>query len=288
MPVKNESWVLGLSIRVALQWCDELLVLLHDCTDDSEAIVFDAYHDFPGRLTVAARETGYWDEMAHRHRLLTLAREQKATHIAIVDADELLTSNVSREGLRSSIENMPRGFMLQLPGYNLRGGLTRYHSNGIWGRRWFSAVFLDEPHYGWSGDCFHSREPQGGGFREYRPIEHGQGGVMHLWGASERRLKAKHALYKIQERLRWPSKRVEDIDKMYSWAIHGDSQNRSYGTPGSWTHEKVPSAWWASYEPWTKYYLDVDAVPWQEEECKRLVSEHGPEQFRDFDLFGVV
>jgi hypothetical protein len=33
MPVRGEDWILGLSARAALMWCDELVILLHSCTD---------------------------------------------------------------------------------------------------------------------------------------------------------------------------------------------------------------------------------------------------------------
>ena len=62
---------------------------------------------------------------------------------------------------------------------------------------------------------------------------------MHLWGVSEKRLVAKHALYKLTERIRWPEKPVEEIDQMYSWAIHGAA---NYGTPATWQYAQVPES----------------------------------------------
>src|SRR4051812_45523687 len=112
--------------------------------------------------------------------------------------------------------------ILQLPGYNLRHGTAFYHANGVWGNRWFSTAFQDDPRLGWAGDRFHHREPMGVKLQPYRPIQQGDGGVMHLWGASERRLTAKHALYKLSERLRWPEKPIAEIDRMYSLALKGD------------------------------------------------------------------
>ncbi len=167
LPVRNEAWCLGLSARVALMWCDELLILLHACEDRSQDIVHEIYREFPGRITIAARAMGDWDEMEHRQRLLSIAREQKATHIAIIDADEILTGNLlpeAREGMLAThavrtYADVYGSTILQLPGYNLRGGINRYHANGVWGNRWFSEVFADDPRLHWGGDKFHSREP---------------------------------------------------------------------------------------------------------------------------------
>jgi hypothetical protein len=172
---------------------------------------------------------------------------------------------------------------LQLPLYNLRGGIDRYHANGLWGCRIVSLAFADDPALGWSGDKFHAREPQGKPLRPFPTIKQGKGGVMHLWGASERRLLAKHALYKVTERLRWPDKRVRDIDFEYSQCVTG-------GTgipPECWTFNSVPESWWAPYQHLMKY-LDIDAEPWQETEVRRLVDLYGRERFAGLDLFGVV
>ncbi len=297
MPVRNEDWVLGLSLRVALLWCDEIVILLHECTDGSQDIVEQVIRENErGRIHVL-RESGEWTEMAHRQKMLEHARAKGATHIAITDADEVLTGNllpvkpndVSVLWGVSVLEPQygPPLEILHLPGYNLRGSMSRYHNNGIWGNRWFSLAFRDYPVLHWPGDRFHYREPQGAPLTPYRPIQQGEGGLMHLWGSSERRLRAKSALYKITERLRWPEKPVASIDHMYSWAIHGDANEPRYGTPATWTYANVPDAWWAPYASLMKH-LHVEAEPWQEREIQRLVAKHGIEMFAGLDLFGCV
>lgn len=111
---------------------------------------------------------------------------------------------------------------------------------------------------------------------------------MHLWGASERRLIAKHALYKVTERLRWPQKPRWIIDNEYSLAVYGSATAPlTYGTPTTWTYSPVPESWWAPYAHLMKY-LDVDAEPWQEAEVRRLVAIHGRDKFAGLDLFGVA
>lgn len=309
MPVRNEDWVLGLSLRVVLMWCDEVVVLLHACTDRSIQIAIDVQQEHARNRVVVLMEDGEWTEMQHRQRILETARERGATHLAIIDADEVLTGNLidqvpllARAAGPIHQHSQP-ATILELPGYNLRNpallgkpqlgfvakdaGLCFYHSNGVWGNRWFSTAFEDDARLSWTGDRFHHREPLGVALKQYRPIQQGQGGVMHLWGASERRLRAKHALYKVTERLRWPHKHVSQIDREYSWAIHGDKQNPSFGTPATWTYSTVPESWWAPYAHLMKY-LDLDAVPYQEAETRRLVAEHGHEKFSALDLFGVA
>lgn len=294
MAVRNEAWCLGLSLRVALLWCDAVVVLLHACTDDSPAIVEAISAENPGRVVVRTHRHEVWTEMAHRQHMLEIARGMGATHLAIIDADEILSGDLCMQTLsfiRGPVENTPKDSILQLPGYNLRHGINQYHSNGIWGERWFSTAFADAPDLGWSGDKFHSREPGPRRLQSYRPIQQGQGGILHLWGCSERRLRAKHCAYKIAEHLR-KMNTVEHIELTYNdWRSPADNlkhwpSQKEWGEP--WTFASVPESWWEPYREWIDKYLDVDAELWQEKECQRLVALHGREMFAGLDLFGVA
>jgi hypothetical protein len=288
MPVRNEAWVLGLSARVALMWCDELVIGLHACTDASCEIAADLAKEHGSRVWPYFFAEKEWHEMAHRQFLLDRARDAGATHIAMIDADEILTGNLERasgNSINVALAKLSPGHLLQLPLYNLRGSIRGYHANGLWGNRIVSVAFADDPTLHWAGDRFHSREPQGKRLIGFQPIAHGAGGVMHLWGASERRLLAKHALYKITERLRWPAADVREIDRMYSMCVKDTAFLPI--KPKDWTFRNVPDSWWSPYAHLMKY-LDVDAEPWQEAEVRRLVAEHGREKFARLDLFGVA
>ena len=295
MPVRNEDWILGFGARVALQWCDELVLFMHACEDDSSRIVqnlrsdygdarvhyLDGIHYHSGPVDATDRN---WHEMAHRQALLEHARSWNATHIALIDADEVLTANLVPH-VRSWVEGTPRGSILQLPLYNLRGGVDRYHANGVWGNRIVSVAFADMPELHWSGDRFHSREPDGRRLTGFRPAGQDDGGVLHFWGASERRLHEKHRLYRVTERLRWPGKDVKLIERTYSMAEKGMSWVGD--TPGTWVYRGVDPAWYAGYEDLMAKHLHVDAEPWQKAECDRLIAEHGREMFEGLELFGV-
>ena len=282
MPVRNEDWVLGLSARAALMWCEELILLLHACTDRSLEIAEAVRTEHPGRVSIDVQVDGVWHEMVHRQIMLQMARERGATHIAIVDADEILTGNLD---LTLSLDG---AHILQLPLYNLRHGIQQYHANGLWGNRIVSVAFADDPALHWAGDRFHAREPQGKRLTGFQPIAQGAGGVMHLWGASERRLLAKHALYKVTERVRWPAKDVRSIDREYSMCVTGNPVVRNAPRePECWMFREVPVSWWEPYAHLLQY-LDVTAEPWQEAEVRRVVAEHGREKFAGLDLFGLA
>ncbi len=266
---------------------DQLIILNHASTDGTKAIFEDLKAEFGADRVRGFECVGEWNEMAHRQAMLGMARVHGATHLALVDCDEILSANLLPV-IRGHIEALPNQTMLSYPGYNLRGGLTKYHSDGIWGNRWFSTAFKDDPRAGWHGDKFHHREPEGVQWQPRRVVNHRDGGILHLWGANERRLKAKHALYKLTERLRFPGKPVAKIDQEFSWAIHGEPGHRMYGTPATWQYADVPASWWAPYSDLICDHLDLCAEPWQIAECERLVAEHGRDKFAGLDLFAVV
>lgn len=279
MPCRNEDWVLQTSIRTAMEWCDALVVLDHASTDDSSLVIdYLQESEFGDRLISISENDPSWAEMKHRQMMLEAARKAKATHLAIIDADEILTSNCWAK-VRSEADRMRPNQLMQLPGYNLRGSLDRYHLTGIWGDRWFSTVFMDSPCLNWKGDRFHHREPMGGVFGPWRPIPQGHGGVLHLWGADERRLKAKHALYKMTETLRWPQKPRMEINSLYSLAFD-PRLNQQFDQ--NWRYASIPDGWWAHRE-----HVKVDAIPWQEVECSALYERYGAERFSGLNLFGV-
>jgi hypothetical protein len=118
---------------------------------------------------------------------------------------------------------------------------------------------------------------------QWRTVAQGAGGVMHLWGLSERRLVAKHAAYKMIETLRWPNKSRAEIDRMYSQAFDPGA-NRQFEQ--QWRYERVPEEWWQPYEPLLRH-LHADAEPWQESMCRDLYAKHGPARFKGLNLFGV-
>jgi hypothetical protein len=292
MPCRNEEWIIGLSARAVLLWCDLLVVGNHRSTDESRRILEEIAIESGGRLLIVDFEDEQWEEMKHRQALLTIARQYDATHIVMVDADEVLTGNLLPT-IRGYIEALPKGVTMCLPWLCLRGGIDRYHIDGTWGRAEVSMAFLDEPRCHWAardGYDFHHRHPMG---RPYVPvIPTREGGLMHLQFVSDRRLRAKQALYKILEVIRWPGKRtVDEINRMYNVAVYGYERPNGAGCGGL---AKVPYSWWNSYSGSTNAAIQKlpwmirAAEPWQEVECQRLYLKYGPEPFEGLDLFGVV
>ena len=203
MPVRNESWIVGLSARAVMQWVDELVILDHASVDDSREIEDAVAAEFPGRVFLFQDTNPQWNEMAHRQFLLEQARIGGATHVAIVDTDEILSGNLIGS-IRNTIERMPKGAILQLPWVCLARSIDRYYAAGIWFNNWVTCAFEDSPEAHWKardGYDLHHRQPMGRSPSYWRPVAQSedplrhQGGLMHLQFCSERRLRAKQANY---------------------------------------------------------------------------------------------
>ncbi len=278
MPCRNESWIIEASVRAAFMWCDDLVILDHASTDETNGILQRLLLEYPGRATLIRIEDPIWSEMQHRQELLDEARARKATHVAIVDADEILTGNLL-PNIRNYIEILQPGETLQVGMLAMWRALDYYRvDTSIWSNRYdLTLAFADAPALAWrttNGYDHHHREPHGSFRKRLDPLP---GGVMHLQWCSWRRLKAKHARYKMDERLKYPQKPIAEIDRMYSLALDERGLNV----------QLVPESYWKPYEHLRKY-IDLEAEPWQEQQCRDWIAEHGKEKFAGLDLFGVV
>lgn len=279
MLVRNEEWVLRASLRTALKWADEVIVLNHGSIDDTAGILSRAFAQ-TGRVFHRNIEAGEsWEEMDLRHELLVWARSRDATHVALVDADEILTENLVPKVRRYAEQLKPKQ-TLRMPMIAPWGDLDHYRDDrSAWSVANTFLLVCDHPDIRWhankSGYQLHHREPYGITEPTYLADSKKEGGFFHLQWASWRRLVAKHVWYQMMERLRYPEKPVKHIAAQYSQAPQDKKTRRS----------KVPQNFW---DPETKKLIDLEHVPWHEQEVARLIERHGRETFRGLNFMGVI
>jgi len=262
-------------------WCDDLVILSHCSTDSTCKIASQIGNENLHRVTFMTDATVQWEEMRMRQDMLIEARDRGATHMALIDDDEVLTGNLLPT-IRDHIESTPPGSIFQLPWLCLRDGIGHVMTNGLWGQANVSTAFKDEPAFHWAarnGYDFHHRHPMG---REFAPYSvntlQRHGGLMHLQFSSRRRLIAKQALYQCTEVLRWPGRMpVSQIAEMYGRTVR--EADRATVAP-------VPAEWWAPYQH-LMHHLHVDAEPWQEAELRRLMKSEWVGKFAGLDFFGL-
>lgn len=263
MPCRNEGWITGASIPAALRWCDALVVLYHATADP---FYVDA------RVHVLHEIDPTWREAAYRQRMLDVAREMGATHVATVDADEILTANATGR-IRDEIEKLSPGEVLRVPWLHLWGSLDTYRHGDK--SKWAAATaplafrcdeIVEYPTHSYD---IHSRCPADLVTKEIWPSR--ASGLMHLQHVSRRRVVAKQVLYRFNEVLRWNTspKRIE--------ARYGPTTDET-----GMKLRPVPSDWWGC----ERDSVNADAEPWQDAEVRRLLAEYGRERFAGLDLHG--
>jgi glycosyltransferase involved in cell wall biosynthesis len=275
MLVRNEEWVLRASLRTALKWADEVVVINHGSTDDTENILARAFKE-TGRVFHRTIKAGLaWDEMDLRQELLVWARTRDATHVALVDADEIVTENLVPM-MRAWVERLAPREQLRLPMIAPWGNLERYRDDAsTWSNAASFIVACDHPTLHWKaredGYQLHHREPYEIGAVVQPLKDKKTGGFFHLQWSSWRRLVAKHAHYRVTERLRYPRKASKLIEIQYSQAPKETDPKCS----------SIPSNWW---DPETKTLIDLNHEPWHEEEVLRLIAKHGKREFKGLNL----
>lgn len=271
--------MLGLSARASLRWLDGLLVLDHASDDATPAIIHQVRNEHPGAVWSITDDAAQWNEATQRARMHAECRARGATHVAILDADEVLSANLVGR-IRQIAAAMPSGCLLWLPWICCWRSRGRFRANGVWGDARAPVLLADAEQCRWeagAGDYqFHRRAPVNA--TRLDMLSHGIGGLMHLQFVDRRRLAAKQALYKMQEVIRWPEfKDLATLNQQYGQAMdEADMDLRA-----------VPVEWWEPYRDLLSH-LHVGEAPWQEAECRRLWIEHGAERFAGLDLFGVV
>lgn len=284
MLARNEDWVMGLSARVALEWCDELVIVDHASTDLTPRIISELNGQYAWRVNRSRWDDAEkWDEMEMRDHALALARKFGGTHAAIIDADEILTGNLIYS-VRDWVERLKPGECLELPMIAAWRNLNQYRDDASdWSRAWISLAFPVTETLTYKpaddGYQFHQRKPHGIS-STLRPLaDKREGGVMHLQFANWERLVAKHVHYRMVEQIRWPGRMsAQELNRKYDNALNEQDLQVKACDP----------AWTARYHAWVQKHLRLGGTPWYKAEVARMVAFHGKAAFSGLDLKGIA
>lgn len=280
MLARNESWVIRTSLYAALNWCDEVVVLIHASDDGTEDAVSLIRDQSCGRVSCWLEDDPVWREMDFRQSLLEMARDRRATHIAIVDADEVVTGNLLGK-IRGFSASLVPGGSLALPMICPWRGLWRHRVDATspWGAAQTPVVFCDGPGLSWrpaeDGYQHHHRLPYGSEKRSFTPfVRKNNGGVFHLQWTDWERLLWKQRLYVLNEAGKYPAAEV-------------NARYRASVSEEGLALDPVPLEWWWPYRERMLSTLVSSPSPcWQEVECRRLAAELPRSSLEGLDLFG--
>jgi len=279
-----DQWSLRLALRSALEWCDEVVVGIHEpggaVYDPCWMVIADLSKDpaLAQRIDVVALGDESWDEMDMRQRLLLRARELGATHIAIVDADEAVTADLVPT-IRDHVTALRPKQALDLRMVSPHHGQSKTGASldvarcdGIFGRANITLAFGDDPSLAWKnaedGYCYHNRPPRGLTDRAYL-ASNDTSGVFHLQYASLLRLASKAAYYKIIERMKFPDRDASQpaaLNDKYDWTLNDDGER----------YTPIPDSRWAYAFGDGRAFVDLTEVPWQAYAVRALTSRLDP------------
>jgi hypothetical protein len=282
---RDDDWVLGLSLRASLSFCDAVVLTDHRSGPRTAGLVREIQAEFPdGEISVRRDESTEWMEADVRQEMLERGRALGGTHFVIVDADELPTANLLPR-LRALALGCAPGEGVALPMISPYHCSERFRWDGKWGAdNRIPWAFGDAPPLYWKapgGYQLHWRMPHGLPRSPLAFRGHASGGLFHLQFASLARLRAKALWYKMSETLRYPGKRTPaELNRMYDWTLVEAARMRLL---------PVPDEWWAAYRErgWLGQ-LRLDEPAWQLGEIRELLSRHGRAPFAGLEFHGVA
>lgn len=288
-----DQWSIEFAIRAALEWCDEVVIGMHEpggkSLDPTWKIIAKIVECpvLGPRLNVIALTDETWDEMNMRQRLLARARELNATHIAIVDADEAVTADLIPT-IREAVLRLKPCETIEVPMVaphhgSSQGGasLDFARVDGVFNSARITLAFGDDPSLSWQnaadGYCYHNRPPKGITQRTNLDTADNTSGVFHLQYATLQRLGAKAAYYKIVERMKFPDRDESQpgpLNHKYDWTLRDEGERY---TP------IVPSRWAYSFGDGRKL-IDLAEIAWQAWAVSKLVDRVDPKVIAGLDL----
>lgn len=274
---RDEDWIASFSIRAALEFCDEVFVLAHRCTDKTVEIA----RSFGRSVVVEEADDPEFREMTLRHTLLERARMRGMTHGVMLDFDEVITGNILPR-MRSFAEELQPGHCLGLPMVSIWRDLNKYRvdSDCVFTKNAVPVLFSDHPSLDWKpradGYELHSRAPTHTRKMFVPYTGPAQGGVFHLQWLVWSRLIAKQCHYRLRERSFYGQRdTAEAINARYADAVNEVGAKFA----------DVPPEWWAPYKDWLGR-IDTTSPRWHDAEANRLYHELGPDGVRGLDLAG--
>jgi hypothetical protein len=283
MTVRNEDWILGLTLRGAMQIVDEMIVLDHASIDGTAQIIHEVAEEFPGRIHYQRRDDPVWREASIRQGLIDDGRKLGGTHFWMIDADELVTGNIVPE-IRMMLAALEPGDLLTLPWFPIWGSLDRCRRDGnrYWCAKRTIYGFRDHADLQYEARknrpaCdIHTRAPISPGKKREHWLDDLRHGVMHFVAAERSRLVAKAAWYKMIETVRFSDVSAEQLNANYNRDL---DETELVTVP-------VEADWWAPYLPWRKH-VHLNRPTWFEWDCQLMWRQHGPEKFNGLELWGI-
>lgn len=269
MPVKNEAWILPMSLQAASIWADRIIVSDQGSTDGSKEIA----KAFPKVYLIENDAQKDFNEYQMREPLISTARQLDGDNnvLIAIDADEVLTPYFESIDFEQW-QILPRGTVIQFFWGNLLPGFDRYwpvfHQNFgyVDDGKTFDTGLIHVPRlFVPSVDNSNVYECQ-------------DLGVMHFQYVDWQRMSSKHRWYQCYERIHFPQKSAVEIYRRYHHMYNPQIETML-----------VPKEWKDTYLQYNVDIKDVryEQVYWWDGKVMNYFDTYGEDFFSQIDVWGV-
>lgn len=194
IPVKNESWILPITLPQLTQVSDEVIILDDNSEDDTVKIAsaFDKV-----QVITYLQDEKYVNMSDRRNKLLQIGRQNGGTHFIFIDADELLSQRAI-DNLAEHIKSLKPGESLAFPWINLSEKNTKFFYQKTDRQNYKDFVFCDDKTTNFP-DVFLSEQRTPALNKNWLKIPFEKGAVLHLQFINKLRYQYKQAWYRMQE-----------------------------------------------------------------------------------------
>ncbi len=267
MPVKNEAWILSMSLAAASVWADGIVVSDQGSTDGSKEIA----RSFPKVHLIENDDLKDFNEYKMRAPLISTARRLfgEGNILVSLDADEILTPYFDSVDFQKW-QQLPTGTVIQFFWGNILYGFEKYwrlpHQNFgyIDDGQPFQTGLIHVPR------LFSPRE-------DSLVYECKDMGVIHFQYTDWDRMTSKHRWYQCYERIYFPKKSAVEIYRRY----HHMYNPSYFVTP-------VPNEWKDNYSKWGGVNITdykQEKVHWWDYKVLSYLDEYGEAFFSQIDIW---
>jgi hypothetical protein len=273
MQIRNEASVIEQAVH-ALSLYTDAIVVLDDASHDGTVDVCQNIASKYRIESIVCNQQSAWEhgkESDNRQKLLDAGRAIGGTHFIVIDADEVLTSNCSKNNfLKNLILTLNPGDRIFMSIMHCWGSLDRYRT--YFNEQMKCFIFCDDGVCVYVPQFLHiNRSPltlKGGvNFELANP----RYGLLHLGYLNWPSVEIRQVWYKCLERVRNPQKSIQEINSWYNAC-----KEKYFDT------QEVPREWLSEY-----VFFDPSLYAhegrWRMEQIERWVDQFGLSYFAGLD-----
>jgi hypothetical protein len=274
MPVKNESWILPLTLEVLSKVCDFIVIADQASEDDTRAIC----KQYPSVLLIDNNESGHSNKV--RWKLLDAARNFDGNNLLLsIDADEFLPPDLFNQAIRRLQSELMPGQGLEFLWAQLWKSQDYFRDDdSVWSNNWKTIGFLDDRKLDYDRknvviNDHTSRVPESASRKPLRV--HGVP-LVHLQWANWERAQVKQAWYRCSELMNGAA--PDAVNEKYAITLDDPKAGLT----------RVPAAWFENIQLSSVAPQNPADSPWHLNEMFKWFDENGIEFFEELQIWHVV